>query len=566
LKNAWSRFWFLPADPTTLGLMRIAAGCVALYIHLAYSLELNEFFGPDAWLSQEAANRERLEQPIFAPALGWQQPPEPIRFPQLPHRRAAIFEVLRRLPDDPDARITRLLFLSTLFQNIGERRQFFTDYAALSPEQRQTVKRQLADKAPETLIAFPDSFRQLPPADAVRNLAEADALIALLGPQPGLGYFLDWFRDLDTTQRFGALDFIRDLPRAGTERADLLNYFEFWNADSRQTYTRGRVVFSPWFHVKEPATMRGIHAAVLIVLFLFTIGLWTRVTSVLAWLAVMFYAHRAAPVMFGLDSVVSVVMLYLMVGPSGSALSVDRLLARFRAARALPAPWAEQVLAGPTPSILANITLRLVQIHFCLIYASTGLTKVKGATWWNHSAGWMSLMNPDFSLVHHRWYELLLHTLAESRLLLALLCGSVVVFTIVMEVGLPILIWTSLRPIFIVGSILLHSGIAFVMGLTPFGLIMMTMLLAFFPASVVRNAPDWMIRRGKPIAVRFNPADDAQRRRANRLRALDIAGQVTLQPTAVNSMDKVDPWSLALLRMLRWCPGGRWLAGKLMGG
>ena len=46
----WDRFWFSPADPTSLGLMRISAGLVVLYIHLIYSIGLTGYVGPDTWV------------------------------------------------------------------------------------------------------------------------------------------------------------------------------------------------------------------------------------------------------------------------------------------------------------------------------------------------------------------------------------------------------------------------------------------------------------------------------------------------------------------------------------
>ena len=51
----WNRFWFAPQDPATLGLIRILAGAMLLYTHLARTLRLDEFFGADAWVSPEAA-------------------------------------------------------------------------------------------------------------------------------------------------------------------------------------------------------------------------------------------------------------------------------------------------------------------------------------------------------------------------------------------------------------------------------------------------------------------------------------------------------------------------------
>src|SRR5207302_10192475 len=44
---AWCRFWFTPADPTPLCLMRIVAGLLVLYVHVAHTLPLHPLVGPD---------------------------------------------------------------------------------------------------------------------------------------------------------------------------------------------------------------------------------------------------------------------------------------------------------------------------------------------------------------------------------------------------------------------------------------------------------------------------------------------------------------------------------------
>ena len=49
----WDRFWFTPADPATIGLLRILAGGMILYTHAVWSLHLTAFFGSHAWLNRE---------------------------------------------------------------------------------------------------------------------------------------------------------------------------------------------------------------------------------------------------------------------------------------------------------------------------------------------------------------------------------------------------------------------------------------------------------------------------------------------------------------------------------
>src|SRR5436309_7289245 len=88
---AWCRFWFTPADPTPLCLMRIVAGLLVLYVHVAYTFDLHALFGPDGWYSTAMADRERREYPWFVPQSMWgpRQPP-PFRMPNLGEPRHAL--------------------------------------------------------------------------------------------------------------------------------------------------------------------------------------------------------------------------------------------------------------------------------------------------------------------------------------------------------------------------------------------------------------------------------------------------------------------------------------------
>jgi len=53
-RDGWNRFWFMPSDPATLGLIRILTGAMLFYTHLIWSLDLESFFGPRGWVSPEA--------------------------------------------------------------------------------------------------------------------------------------------------------------------------------------------------------------------------------------------------------------------------------------------------------------------------------------------------------------------------------------------------------------------------------------------------------------------------------------------------------------------------------
>src|SRR5262249_35055195 len=139
-----------------------------------------------------------------------------------------------------------------------------------------------------------------------------------------------------------------------------------------------------WYHVTEPFWMWVVHGLVLVVMLMFAVGFCTRITSVLTWLAAVSYMHRSPITLFGGDTMMNILLIYLMIGPSGAALSVDRLISRWwarRKARLAGEPEPED--APPPKLVSANFALRLMQIHFCIIYFAAGTSKLLGATWWN---------------------------------------------------------------------------------------------------------------------------------------------------------------------------------------
>jgi hypothetical protein len=277
-------------------------------------------------------------------------------------------------------------------------------------------------------------------------------------------------------------------------------YSRRWGVDPRLLYARGIRCWSIWFHIQDPSTIAVVHGGILVIFVLFTAGVATRVTSVLAWAAALSYIHRSPATVFGMDAVMSSLMLYLMIGPSGSALSVDRLIEGWRRRRR------GEVLPPPPPSSGANFAIRLMQIHFCIIYAASGFAKLQGGAWWNGTAMWGVMANPEFNPVHVWWYRDLLTFLCQHRWLWEIVTSGGVVFTLSLEIGFPFLVWSSRwRPWMILGAVLLHLGIAMTMGLMTFGLMMLSMLLSFIPPEAVRGLLEGIWAGGQNWAAGTKP-------------------------------------------------------------
>jgi hypothetical protein len=279
--------------------------------------------------------------------------------------------------------------------------------------------------------------------------------------------------------------------------------------------------------------MAVVHVGILLVMVLFTLGLFTRVTSVIVWIAVVGYVHRTQQVLFGMDTMMNILLFYLMIGNSGAALSLDRLIARYRAARAglgrtgtLDAPT-RAFLASPPPSKSAGFALRLIHVHFCIIYIAAGLSKLKGGAWWDGRATWDVMANPEFTLLQYEWYENALRRFVEIKPLYHALISFGAWSTLFIEIAGPFLLWTRLRWLIIFLSSAMHAAIAVTMGLNLFELLMLVMLIAFLPDGVIRDR----FRGGADLvklAFAFGPSAAASARAAALVIAADTDGQVTL--------------------------------------
>src|SRR5437764_14274926 len=71
--RSWNRFWFTPADPTLLGLIRLCTGLLAVYTIFTYTWDLQAFFGRDAWMNHELREASRHETPLILDPLHWPQ-------------------------------------------------------------------------------------------------------------------------------------------------------------------------------------------------------------------------------------------------------------------------------------------------------------------------------------------------------------------------------------------------------------------------------------------------------------------------------------------------------------
>ena len=277
-------------------------------------------------------------------------------------------------------------------------------------------------------------------------------------------------------------------------------------------YHGQQTTWSIYFHVEDPKWLWAIHISILVIMLLFTLGLWTRLTSVLTWLGAMMYIQRLQNgMLFGLDTMTNLGLFYLMLGslvgllldegdnlaPCGAALSLDRWLQLRRERQRLGSKFVAQ---PPQPLVSAGFMTRLIQINFCLIYFAAGTSKLLGSSWWNATAPNRFLLNYSFAPFDVPAYVSSIKWLAAHRWLWELNGAIGVVGTLFLELGFPFLVWNRrMRWFMVCGSILFHTLIALLMGLVTFSLMMLALLLAFVPPEAVRQTVESYVEQVRQL-------------------------------------------------------------------
>ena len=233
-----------------------------------------------------------------------------------------------------------------------------------------------------------------------------------------------------------------------------------------------------WFD--SPVWLWGTHIVSLLILMAFAVGLWTRFTGVMAFLIVVSYANRAGGALFGLDQINGFLALYLAIAPCGAMYSVDAWLKRRPRTRKNELADTPGAISA-SPSTMATLSTRLIQIHLCVVYLFAGLGKLQGISWWEGTALWGAFASYEYQTVDMTW---LVH--------MPWLVNILTLVSVFWEFSYPFLIWPKLtRPVYLLMAVLIHLGIGMCMGMITFGLIMIFANMSFVSPRIVE---DWMGR------------------------------------------------------------------------
>lgn len=211
------------------------------------------------------------------------------------------------------------------------------------------------------------------------------------------------------------------------------------------------------FGIGDEAVVRSTFLIYVAGLAALLVGFQTRSAAVIVWFTHTMFKTSGTAVVYGVDTFAHIMLFYCIVMPVGHALSLDVAQGRVKGG----------------PSSAARLSLRLLQIHLCIVYFASGIEKSLGADWWDGEAIWCALMRRDLCMWDMSW-------LANIPLIPKILGWG----TLVLEIGYPLMVWSRKTRLFWgLQIVALHVGIAIMMSLVSFAAVMIVLTTSAFLVS-----------------------------------------------------------------------------------
>ncbi len=184
------------------------------------------------------------------------------------------------------------------------------------------------------------------------------------------------------------------------------------------------------------------------------VGLFSREAAIATLFLHLCAVKSSSGLTYGVDNFTSIGLFYLMIAPLPDRWAADRW---WRSVPGKDAQW-------------QGFGRRLLQLHLCLIYFFSGVTKCVGLGWWDGTSIWYTLIRPPFNLLPPE-------TLIAWKGLFPVLSISVCF----LETGYPFFVWSNkTRAVWLGAIIAMHLAIGLALGLYFFAFVMITLNLAAF--------------------------------------------------------------------------------------
>ena len=243
-----------------------------------------------------------------------------------------------------------------------------------------------------------------------------------------------------------------------------------------------------------PAAVTALYLLLLVGALCLLVGFKTRLAAVVVFVCLVSFARRDPWVLNSGDLLIVVLAFYVMLTPSGAALSVDRWL------EARPRFW-DFAKRSLWP-------LRLIQVQVSLLYFFAVWAKVRGETWNDGTAASYAFRIEDLERFPIPAF------VTDSLLLVNLITYG----TLAVELALAILVWNGkLRPWVLLLGVMLHLGIDYAVRVGFFSYAALVAYIAFLPPETVsawvhrlrdrmaRSRLAWLVPSVEPVEPEGRP-------------------------------------------------------------
>ncbi len=213
-----------------------------------------------------------------------------------------------------------------------------------------------------------------------------------------------------------------------------------------------------------------VYLATMLAALLTSLGLWTRISSILLAVGLVSMHHRNGLILHGGDTLMRVSVLYLALSPCGAAVSLDRFFAR------------KKGLAPAIPLMISLWPQRLIQVQIAIIYLTTFWHKMGGHFWKNGTATWYPIHLNEFD-------RFPLPGFTETAIFTSLTSWG----TLAVELSFATLVFAKpLRKWVLLAGIGLHAFIDYAFNIPLFSYLMITMYIAFYEGEEIAGWWDRM--------------------------------------------------------------------------
>lgn len=203
------------------------------------------------------------------------------------------------------------------------------------------------------------------------------------------------------------------------------------------------------------------HGIGLIAAVCLAIGLFSRVAAGISLAVLLSYVHRVPMITGFAEPILAPLLFYLCFAPSGEWLGVNAWLTKRKSGE------------EPQSSILANLSLRMIQVHLAALVFMMGTAKLSSESWWMGEAVWSLLAQTRSRPFDLSW-------LRASPYFLNFWTHALVAF----DFAFPILIWNRFaRPVLLICGVIVWLSLALAAGHLLFALTMITASIAFWQFS-----------------------------------------------------------------------------------